>query len=242
MKKGFTLAEVLITLGIIGVVAALTMPSLIASYQKKVWVAQLKKDVSILQNAIKSLIADEGVDSLAYTSFYQDAGVDQFGNSQTKLNTDKLKLQYVQKKEQHYWSDKVQNPLIYLADGSCIAIFGDGNWLMQGNPDHISLYIDVNCERKPNLSDKDQFSFSVDNYGKLVLETLDLNASQEEVDAINSLCEQYPELCGSNTSFTIESLTKAKREQLEQLCRDTKDYPQPSCFSLIVHDGWEMNY
>lgn len=34
-KKGFTLAEVLITLGIIGVVAALTMPSIIANYQKR---------------------------------------------------------------------------------------------------------------------------------------------------------------------------------------------------------------
>ena len=43
MKKGFTLAEVLITLGIIGVVAALTLPSLITNYRKKQTVAQLKK-------------------------------------------------------------------------------------------------------------------------------------------------------------------------------------------------------
>ena len=42
-NKGFTLAEVLITLGIIGVVAALTLPSLITNYQKKQIVAQLKK-------------------------------------------------------------------------------------------------------------------------------------------------------------------------------------------------------
>ena len=41
MKKGFTLAEVLITLGIIGVVAALTLPSLITNYRKKQTVAQL---------------------------------------------------------------------------------------------------------------------------------------------------------------------------------------------------------
>lgn len=34
-KKAFTLAEVLITLGIIGIVAALTMPSLIANYKKQ---------------------------------------------------------------------------------------------------------------------------------------------------------------------------------------------------------------
>ena len=33
-KRAFTLAEVLITLGIIGIVAALTMPTLIGNYQK----------------------------------------------------------------------------------------------------------------------------------------------------------------------------------------------------------------
>lgn len=35
MKKAFTLAEVLITLGIIGVVAALTIPTLVNNYRKK---------------------------------------------------------------------------------------------------------------------------------------------------------------------------------------------------------------
>ena len=35
MKKGFTLAEVLITLGIIGIVAAMTLPALVGRYKKK---------------------------------------------------------------------------------------------------------------------------------------------------------------------------------------------------------------
>ncbi len=44
MKKfGFTLAEVLITLGIIGVVAAITMPTLIKNYQKQATVNKIKK-------------------------------------------------------------------------------------------------------------------------------------------------------------------------------------------------------
>jgi prepilin-type N-terminal cleavage/methylation domain-containing protein len=51
MKKGFTLAEVLITLGIIGVVAALTIPALITSYQEKVTVTKLKKVYSMLSQA-----------------------------------------------------------------------------------------------------------------------------------------------------------------------------------------------
>ncbi len=51
-KSAFTLAEVLITLGIIGVVAAMTMPSLIANYQKKQTVTQLKRTYSILSQAL----------------------------------------------------------------------------------------------------------------------------------------------------------------------------------------------
>ncbi len=44
MKKiGFTLAEVLITLGIIGVVAALTIPTLVNNYQKKTYVTGLQR-------------------------------------------------------------------------------------------------------------------------------------------------------------------------------------------------------
>ena len=51
--KGFTLAEVLITLGIIGVVAALTIPNLIAHYQKVVLETAYKKGVSVLANAMQ---------------------------------------------------------------------------------------------------------------------------------------------------------------------------------------------
>lgn len=56
MKKlrfGFTLAEVLITLGIIGVVAAMTIPNLISNYQKHVVETKLKEDYSILQQMMK---------------------------------------------------------------------------------------------------------------------------------------------------------------------------------------------
>lgn len=40
---GFTLAEVLITLGIIGIAASMTMPSLIQNHKEKETVAKLKK-------------------------------------------------------------------------------------------------------------------------------------------------------------------------------------------------------
>ena len=52
-KLGFTLAEVLITLGIIGIVAAMTIPVLITNYQKKTTATRVKKAYSELLLAIK---------------------------------------------------------------------------------------------------------------------------------------------------------------------------------------------
>lgn len=50
---GFTLAEVLITLGIIGVVAAITIPTLITNYQKHSYYTQFMRARSIIENALK---------------------------------------------------------------------------------------------------------------------------------------------------------------------------------------------
>ena len=62
--KGFTLAEVLITLGIIGVVAAITIPNVVQNYQKKVFSTRLKKTFSDLNQAIKfSQIENGDVDT-----------------------------------------------------------------------------------------------------------------------------------------------------------------------------------
>ncbi|MDR1327168.1 MAG: type II secretion system GspH family protein [Heliobacteriaceae bacterium] len=58
MKKAFTLAEVLITLGIIGVVAALTLPALITNFQKQALKTQFKKSYSLLTNAMHKVEAD----------------------------------------------------------------------------------------------------------------------------------------------------------------------------------------
>ena len=59
-KVAFTLAEVLITLGIIGVVAAMTMPMLIAKHQKITTVAQLQKAYSTLSQAFTMAQKDYG--------------------------------------------------------------------------------------------------------------------------------------------------------------------------------------
>ena len=56
----FTLAEVLITLGIIGVVAAMTMPSLMQNYKRQQATARIKKFVSVINQALISAENDLG--------------------------------------------------------------------------------------------------------------------------------------------------------------------------------------
>ncbi len=59
MKKAFTLAEVLITIGIIGLVAAMTLPSLINKINDKQNIAKWKKEYSVISNAFSLALAKD---------------------------------------------------------------------------------------------------------------------------------------------------------------------------------------
>ena len=59
-SSGFTLAEVLITLGIIGIVASMTLPALIADHREKETVARLKKAYSTISNAYILILEEYG--------------------------------------------------------------------------------------------------------------------------------------------------------------------------------------
>ena len=63
MKKAFTLAEVLIVLGIVGIVAAITIPTLINAYNRKMLETRFKKTDAVITQAIKMASEELGVDS-----------------------------------------------------------------------------------------------------------------------------------------------------------------------------------
>ncbi len=82
MKKfGFTLAEVLITLGIIGVVAAVTMPTLISNTKYKQVGTRLAKFHNNLENAARAYVAANGDFSVKDSDKRQEALSDFFNNS-----------------------------------------------------------------------------------------------------------------------------------------------------------------
>ena len=75
-KVAFTLAEVLITLGVIGVVAAITMPTIINNIRAYQYQSRFKKVYSNIQQAFMLMKADMGIEHLG--SYYANANVDEF--------------------------------------------------------------------------------------------------------------------------------------------------------------------
>lgn len=126
MKKkvfdAFTLAEVLITLGIIGVVAALTLPNLISSYKKNIVETRLKKFYSVINQAI-TLSERENGDK----AYWQSADTADFFNKYLKSYLSYIK---VEKKRVGNTNDWL---LIYLPDSSAFLVDIYATWDEEGN-------------------------------------------------------------------------------------------------------------
>lgn len=88
-KRGFTLAEVLITLGIVGVVAAITLPTLMTKISENVHKAQLRKVVSTLNQALKMVYNNTDV---VYECYYGADGVADSSKECGMLNTEMQKV------------------------------------------------------------------------------------------------------------------------------------------------------
>ncbi len=172
MKKGFTLAEVLITLTIIGVVAALTIPTVVRNYQKQQTVVQLKKVYSALSNTTNLAIAEQGPitgwkvgannsgqAAIDFANTYLIPYLKVSKNCETNI-TGVCTFNYT------YLNSSTQNSLsnaytrFYLNDGIFIALRIANTIAEDGlNYRQAYLYIDINGQKKPNKHGKDIFFF-----------------------------------------------------------------------------------
>ncbi|MBR6164087.1 type II secretion system protein [bacterium] len=172
-NNGFTLAETLITLVIIGVIAAITVPTLITKYQKEQTVTRLKKAYSALAQTTNRAIMDYGpvktweiTDEgsaeasktfvnkymIPYLSILKAPLTLQEGNYDTTVYA-------LNGEERHYGDNKIR---FYLSDGTSITVEKENEYRMV-------LYIDINGDKKPNKWGKDIFQINYyTNSGKLL--------------------------------------------------------------------------
>lgn len=92
-ENGFTLAEVLITLGIIGVVAAMTLPALIQNYKEQETVTRVKKFYSVFSQAYTMAILEHGtIDNwgLSDSTFEEDENGNSIYSEDALAQSDKF--------------------------------------------------------------------------------------------------------------------------------------------------------
>ena len=180
-KAAFTLAEVLITLGIIGVVAAMTIPTLVANYKTKALASGFKKSYSMLMQAVINVQNDywggfgytEGDlrETNFYTALWKNFKIikhSEYGGAKNVFRV----LKYTDEKGKFLIKDYAGNvmdtypgcpqlPTHILADGSAVGgVYNcSSNWLI----------FDVNGSGGPNALGHDIFYFGFDSNTRKLL-------------------------------------------------------------------------
>ncbi len=174
-KAAFTLAEVLITLAIIGVVAALTIPTLLNNYNDKVLETRYKKAVNIMTNGFKLMMSNEQVFDVKDLAIMQCSDIDCYLDEYKKvfkIVRDNSSPDIIQTFGEEY---TINNQKISFAGNEKYApIFqtADGiSYMGMPQSSEINFYADLNGRSEPNTFGKDMFMFSLSGNGLLTDET-----------------------------------------------------------------------
>ena len=171
-RTAFTLAEVLITLGIIGVVATLTIPTLVRDYQKKTYVASFKKAHAELTEALKRMRAVERVETVTSTELYNARNDDSlwYGIFKKYMNISEFKkdITYLPlaTDDTTIVGDSIQCSTAKCFQLQSGAVFMP-NFYEPSDYDVMGIDIDVNGEKGPNRLGRDVFSLVVINDGRV---------------------------------------------------------------------------
>ena len=222
-RIAFTLAEVLITLGIIGVVAALTLPSLVASYRKQETVARLKKFYSTFTNAIRFSEVENG-DSTNWEYAPQNLGTPETWQANNEFFNKYLfpYMKGIKKCDAREagcgnlipdispTESGINKSRFIFEDGSCFMILTGGASSRGAN---IHGLLDYNCWNGPNKAGRDQFSFY-----------LFFSQNSENYTPFQYITNNKP----------IKDLSRG--ELLEKCSKNNLE-----CGALIQHDNWEIS-
>ena len=224
-KFGFTLTEVLITLSIVGVIAAMTVPTLMNKYQKEAQTVLIRKYSQEIANAIDMFITTEGKTSATGTTLFSNT--DDFITSNLKITKTCEKddsscfgALYRSINNKTTASVNCAGKSYILANSSSICVTTISNSTSgtnSSNKPYLTIIMDTNAQEKPNIGGRDIFTFYVTKNGELAgTPPADLAESNCECDSVTGECTGD---CGCNTSPL-----------------------GVGCYTELEQNNWEMTY
>ena len=229
-RAAFTLAEVLITLGIIGVVAALTLPTVIQNYQKQVTVNKLKKAYSVLGQVAQRAIADNGaisvtngepLNSNTCKSIFHTYWLPYFKGAEVYPEGKKPNLNdntaFYRHLRSGYWDTNIYTQ--YAAGR-----------IFFTTPDDMSFYIDIM-----------KWVGKYDNDGKLISQTGVYNSFQTVYVDINGL--KQPNTIGKDVFIFTIDFEKGIAKPWGYNSSDSAINSNDVYYAAkIIKDGWKITY
>ena len=222
-KTAFTLAEVLITLGIIGVVAAMTIPTVITNYKKSQIEARLKKLYTVMNQAV---LLSKAHDTWTEPSY----------EAMNPTDSENGIIQWLQSALIPYLNG-AEFPAKYThpdsnMDGRIKLRFADGTLCSMSAWRQLHTWCDINGTKGPNKKGVDIFYFF-----------LDYNPATK---AGANLGYFYP--AGYAGWFDEDGEYKdgyvyGDRDKMLQQCKrdeSNENTNTSSCALLIMYDGWQI--
>ncbi len=162
----FTIAEIIIVIGIIGIIAQITIPDLVANYQKAQTVTQLKEAYSLINQALTQSAMEQGADVSSLAAYDNDLMTTE---SREAITTNFVKtniIPYVKiNRDCGYdrtggcsylssgtWS---WNYMIHLANGTSLGFVPNNDGTKWQN---MLISVDLNAMKNPNKMGKDIFA------------------------------------------------------------------------------------
>ena len=235
---GFSLAELLIAVAIIGVIAALTIPGVIANYQRKALLTQLQKSYVELQESLL-ILKTENYQKGLYGSSLNKKSSTSIRNSAGKFLLGYYKItqdcetdtqpcfasKYADLSSMTYSDYSCEGYSVNVASGAAICIVpasiteeevsdDTGATTTKEIKNPAVVYIDVNGSKEPNIGGRDMFTFNI--YEDFTI---------DEVDP---------------ASTDLSSLEEERENLYDENCLTSSI--GKGCFAKILNDDWEMNY
>ena len=234
----FTLAEVLVTLGIIGVVSAMTVPTLMQNYQRQSYVTQLHKVYNEVTQVFLRIKDDNNALTLSEAGFNSQATVNSYLRTYFKtVNTcSKLEPPCVPNTEYRNLnggsvaSGAIENVKTWwgnvdcgvLASGATICIESFASHGASNGVKWSHIFVDTNGMKGPNIAGRDAFFLAYFEDGTIdeegVVPACDtMKQCSLPANAVATRESNYSSRCSTSSRFL-------------------------GCFGKILNDNWQMTY